>query len=117
MQRLGLKRWIDGQLHPEKVPENPVLEEKLRPFVSTRMGIRERIAIPVAAADCASGTRQQVLLPDDPELRAIVMRLAERYRLKDATRRPTAANDPNDDSISTRPSASTAILTSQQIES
>jgi uncharacterized protein (DUF1800 family) len=115
MQRLGLKRWIDGQLHPEKVPENPVLEEKLRPFVSTRLGIREtylEYPSPQLIAQVARGTGT---LPDDPELRAIVMRLAERYRLKTQPA-ANAANDPSDDSDLDPAVGITAILTSQQID-
>src|SRR5579883_1749639 len=27
---VGLKKWIDLQLHPEQIPENPVLEAKLK---------------------------------------------------------------------------------------
>ena len=34
VKSMGLKKWIDQQLHPESIAENPVLEEKLRP--STR---------------------------------------------------------------------------------
>jgi uncharacterized protein (DUF1800 family) len=115
VQRLGLKRWIDGQLHPEKVPENPVLEEKLRPFVSTRLGIREtylEYPSPQLIAQVARGTGT---LPDDPELRAIVMRLAERYRLKTQPA-ANAANDPSDDSDLDPAVGITAILTSQQID-
>ena len=52
---MGLKRWIDRQLHPEKIRESPVLEEKLHSFdslaASTRemgnamdRGVRQRIA-------------------------------------------------------------------------
>ena len=27
---MGLKRWLDLQLHPQQIPENPVLEAKLK---------------------------------------------------------------------------------------
>src|ERR1041385_8333090 len=30
VKSIGLKKWIDLQLHPERVPENPVLAAKLR---------------------------------------------------------------------------------------
>src|ERR1022692_3589774 len=30
VKSVGLKKWIDRQLHPENVVENPVLEEKLK---------------------------------------------------------------------------------------
>ena len=30
VRTLGLKKWIDQQLHPEQISENPVLLEKLK---------------------------------------------------------------------------------------
>jgi uncharacterized protein (DUF1800 family) len=118
VQRLGLKTWIDQQLHPEKLPENPRLEEKLRPFVSTRMGIRETYLQYPSPQLIHQVARGKGTLPDDPELRAIVLRLAERYRAKtQATQAASnAASDPNDDSDLDPTVALTAILTSQQIE-
>ena len=118
VERLGLKRWIDQQLHPEKLPENPLLEEKLRPFVSTRMGIRETYLDYPSPQLIAQVARGKGILPDDPELRAIVMRLAERYRVKtQATEAASnAANQPNDDSDLDPTVGLTAILTTQQIE-
>ncbi len=115
LQRLGLKRWIDQQLHPEKLPETAALEEKLRPFVSTQMGIREAYLQYPSPQLIAQVARGKGTLPDDPELRAIVMHLAERYRVKTQPTQ-TAANDPNDDSDLDPAVALTAILTSQQID-
>jgi uncharacterized protein (DUF1800 family) len=37
VRALGLNKWIDLQLHPERIPENPVLAEKLRPLDSITM--------------------------------------------------------------------------------
>src|SRR6266849_5695827 len=37
IQRIGIKQWIDLQLHPEKITENPVLEAKLKPLESLRL--------------------------------------------------------------------------------
>src|SRR5690242_15317342 len=30
VRKMGLKKWIDRQLHPESIPENPALLEKLK---------------------------------------------------------------------------------------
>src|SRR5437762_12339351 len=30
VRKTGLKKWIDQQLHPKRIAENPVLEEKLK---------------------------------------------------------------------------------------
>jgi len=37
VKRLGLEKWIDLQLHPERIPENPILEAKLEPLETLRM--------------------------------------------------------------------------------
>ncbi|MGA7412299.1 MAG: DUF1800 domain-containing protein [Bryobacteraceae bacterium] len=113
VERLGIKRWIDQQLHPDKLPENPALEEKLRPFVSTRMGIRETYLQYPPPQLIAQVARGKGTLPDDPELRAIVMRLAERYRVKT---QPAEVADPNNDSDLEPAVALTAILSAQQID-
>jgi uncharacterized protein (DUF1800 family) len=41
VRRIGIDKWIDLQLHPERIPENPVLEEKLKPFETLHMSIAE----------------------------------------------------------------------------
>src|SRR5690348_12452757 len=37
VKKLGLKKWIDLQLHPERIAENPDLAAKLQPLESLRM--------------------------------------------------------------------------------
>ena len=37
VRRLGVDKWVDLQLHPERIPENPVLDEKLKPLETLRM--------------------------------------------------------------------------------
>jgi uncharacterized protein (DUF1800 family) len=37
VRTLGVDQWIQLQLHPDRIPENPVLEEKLKPLESLRM--------------------------------------------------------------------------------
>ena len=44
VRRLGVDKWVDLQLHPERIPENPVLEEKLKPLETLRMEPGEIIA-------------------------------------------------------------------------
>ncbi len=41
LQKVGLKTWLDDELHPERVPENPVLEQRLAPLRSLSMSIEE----------------------------------------------------------------------------
>ena len=44
VKKLGLKKWIDQQLHPENVKENPELARKLAPLESLRMNQAETVA-------------------------------------------------------------------------
>src|ERR1039457_6023687 len=37
VRRTGLSKWIELQLHPDRIPENPALEAKLKPLESLRM--------------------------------------------------------------------------------
>lgn len=37
VRRIGLEKWIDLQLHPERIPESPVLETRLEPYETLRM--------------------------------------------------------------------------------
>src|SRR5579862_9592897 len=37
VKRMGLKKWLDQQLHPDRMDENPVLEAHLKALESLRM--------------------------------------------------------------------------------
>jgi hypothetical protein len=37
VRRLGLEKWIELQLHPERIAENPLLETRLKPLETIRM--------------------------------------------------------------------------------
>ena len=37
VRRVGLEKWIQSQLHPESIEENPVLQERLKPLESLSM--------------------------------------------------------------------------------
>ncbi len=43
IRRLGVEKWVDLQLNPERIPENPALEEKLKPLETLRMAPDEII--------------------------------------------------------------------------
>ena len=114
LQKMGLKKWLDLQLHPERVPENPELERQLEPLESLRLSIRDtytQYPSPQLIRAVARGNGQ---LPDDPELRAIVIRLAQRYEAKKQLQ--AVALDPNDDADLEAKVKLTDILNPQQIE-
>src|SRR5262245_41659858 len=37
VRRLGVDKWIDLQLHPERITENSILEAKLKPLETLRL--------------------------------------------------------------------------------
>ena len=41
----GLDRWIEQQLHPRDIPENPALAATLAPFDTLRMSTSRRAAL------------------------------------------------------------------------
>src|ERR1700722_14090038 len=44
VRRVGLAKWIELQLHPDQIAENPVLNERLKPLESLRLSLPEVIA-------------------------------------------------------------------------
>ncbi len=126
--KLGLDKWVEFQLHPERIPENPVLEERLAPLESLRMSIHDAYVHYPSPQMIAAFARGRGQLPEDPELRAIVVRLADRYLEKrDAqavavsgpgTAPPGAAGapNPNDDADLNLRAKLSEILTPQQID-
>jgi len=76
----GLNKWIERQLHPEKIAENPKLEEKLRPLDSLRMSSVEmarQYPPPQVIRAFAQGRTPPGL---DAEQRKALERLAERFK-------------------------------------
>jgi uncharacterized protein (DUF1800 family) len=43
VRRLGVAKWIDLQLHPERIPENPALDASLKPLESLRMNLPDLV--------------------------------------------------------------------------
>lgn len=82
VRRMGLKKWVDQQLHPERIRENPVLEAKLAPLESLRMTQEEVVRhYPPPQLIAAVATGRQPL-PDDPVTRLAVERLVQKYRAR-----------------------------------
>src|SRR5579883_368736 len=44
VQRVGLAKWIELQLHPDQIAENEVLTERLAPLETLRMPLAELVA-------------------------------------------------------------------------
>lgn len=72
VKAMGLKAWLDRQLHPDRIPENPILSEKLKTFDTLTMSA-DRMVREYPARDIlkqmASG---QLALPADPDKRLLI---------------------------------------------
>ncbi len=74
VKKMGVKKWIDLQLHPERIAENPALEAKLAPLETLRMTQGDTEAsypTPQMIRQVAQGRQP---LPEDPVTRAAVER-------------------------------------------
>src|SRR5580704_1118569 len=81
-KKVGLKKWIDQQLHPERIKENAALEAQLQPLESLRMTPMQTVQHyppPQLIKAIADGKQP---LPEDPTLRATVERLIARYKAR-----------------------------------
>src|SRR5580698_4213392 len=82
VKKIGVKKWIDLQLHPEKIAENAILQAKLTPLETLRMTQGETEAsypTPQMIRQVAQGRQA---LPDDPVTRAAVERQVRRLKVK-----------------------------------
>src|SRR5213594_1762648 len=96
VRRLGVQKWIDLQLHPDRVQENPVLDSKLGPLETLKLAMWQiqekyspatpgRVIRPPAAQsiltpqqfgrlmNCSVEDRRTLLTPLRPEDRRVVL--------------------------------------------
>ena len=82
VRKLGVKKWIELQLHPERIAENPELMSKLEPLESLRLtqaDAARNYPNPQMIRAVALGREP---MPEDPVARAAVQRLLRRFRVK-----------------------------------
>ncbi len=97
VKKLGLKKWIARQLHPEQIPESPRLEARLAGMKTLSLSARtlaEAYPPPQAIKAIAEG---KASLPDDPEQRERLQALVTVYnrRQKGSDEKLTAAQRKN----------------------
>ena len=82
VRKMGLKKWIDLQLHPERIAENPELAQRLAPLESLRLSqadTERTYPNPQMIRAIAAG---RLPMPDDPVTRAAVERVVQRFKAK-----------------------------------
>jgi uncharacterized protein (DUF1800 family) len=90
----GLKKWIELQLHPEQVAENPLLNEKLKTLDSLTMSSSELVRnypTPQMVRQMVNGV---LPFPSDPERRMMLEKLVAKAERKQGDSAPGAANAP-----------------------
>jgi uncharacterized protein (DUF1800 family) len=95
VRSLGLKRWIDVQLRPGRIPENPVLETKLGPLDTLRMTPRELAWSYPPPQLIKAMMEGKIPYPKDPETRMMVdaaVRRIQNKQRKDTDDKPTLEN-------------------------
>jgi uncharacterized protein (DUF1800 family) len=82
VRSLGLKKWIDLQLHPERIPENPSLAAKLRPLDTLNMSTAKMLQNYPSRQQVKQMVAGKLPFPDDPDKRMMVDRLVARLEGK-----------------------------------
>jgi uncharacterized protein (DUF1800 family) len=82
VQALGLKKWIDLQLHPERIPENSILEAKLQPLDTLNMSTAKMLQNYPSPQQVKEMVAGKLPFPEDPDKRMMVDRLAARLQGK-----------------------------------
>ncbi|MEI9975576.1 MAG: DUF1800 family protein [Ignavibacteriota bacterium] len=95
---LGLKKWVDLQLHPDRIPENPILIEKLKPFDTLTMSSKELVRNYPAPQIVKQMVAGQIPFPSDPDRRLLIQKLVKRDEAKqgDAATPPPDAHHPRE---------------------
>jgi len=93
VRAMGLKKWLDLQLHPDRVAENPVLLEKLKPLDSLGMSSGELVQNYPAPQIVQQMVAGQIPFPSDPDRRLLLERLVKREQ-KRGVQAPPGAQDP-----------------------
>jgi uncharacterized protein (DUF1800 family) len=90
VRKVGLKKWIDLQLHPERIPENPEVARRLEPLESLRMSqsdAERNYPNPQMIRAIAAGRQA---MPEDPVTRAAVERVIRRLKARKDAADPNA---------------------------
>jgi uncharacterized protein (DUF1800 family) len=82
IQKTGLNKWIDLQLHPERIPENPALTARLQTLDTLNMPAVEMVRDYPEPQTVRQMVTGQFPFPADPDRRMLIRKLVERYEKK-----------------------------------
>jgi uncharacterized protein (DUF1800 family) len=102
VKAMGLKKWIDLQLHPVRIAENEQLTAKLKWLDSLNLSQAELAARYPPRQVIQQMAQGRIPYPTDPEQRMMIERLAARYSGKTgAAKPPSMASILNPDELRT----------------
>src|SRR5215471_488998 len=90
VKSIGLKKWIEQQLHPESITEDSTLIAKLQTMDTLRMSGSELVRNYPTPQMVQQMVRGQLPMPTDPDRKLMLTRLVARYEQRQA-----AGADPN----------------------
>jgi uncharacterized protein (DUF1800 family) len=82
VRKIGVKKWVEMQLNPQSIPENPKLESSLKLLDSLRMSTSEMIENYPDQTVIQAAVRGNAPMPTDPILRARLERVTKRYKAR-----------------------------------
>jgi len=93
VQAMGLARWMQQQLHPEQIAENPVLQTKLAAFDTLAMSAPTMLEHYPMGEQIRAMAMGRLPLPADPQARMIAQTEIARYEQRIAAKQDNAAGD------------------------
>src|SRR6185312_5653711 len=84
VKKMGVEQWIEQQLNPDSIPENPVLVEKLEPLDTLGLSAKAMLQKYPSQQMIKAMSEGRMALPEDKETRAAVQAEIERYRRRQA---------------------------------
>jgi uncharacterized protein (DUF1800 family) len=79
VKAMGLNRWIELQLRPGRIPDNPVLAEKLKTLDTLRLSSSELVRDYPAPQMVRQMVAGQMPFPEDPDRRMMIQKVVARF--------------------------------------
>jgi uncharacterized protein (DUF1800 family) len=92
VKAMGLKKWVDLQLHPERIDENSVLATKLQTLDSLNMSGTEMVRNYPTPQIVRQMVQGQVPFPQDPDRKLMIQKLVAKAERKQGDRNASAAS-------------------------
>jgi len=121
VRAMGLDKWFDQQLHPERIDDSATLA-RLAPFLTLKMSTREMVANFPPPQVLRMVENGRVSMPSDPGKRAVYESRIAAYNQQQAakkeedagTAKPKTGKNANDDDAVMKPDAQADNLTPEE---